>query len=30
MPDGRPLSDHIETLSWITVLSESVIEQFGG
>jgi len=30
IPDGRPIAESVEDLSWITVLSEPVIEQFGG
>ena len=30
VPDGRPISAHVDELSWITVISESVAEQFGG
>jgi hypothetical protein len=29
-PDGRPIADHVTDLSWITGMSPSVVEQFGG
>jgi hypothetical protein len=30
LPDGRPIADNVDDLSWITVMSPDVIEQFGG
>ncbi|KZX48915.1 hypothetical protein [Haloarcula sp. K1] len=30
VPDGEPIANNIENLSWITVMSPQVIEQFGG
>jgi hypothetical protein len=30
VPDGRPISAHVDELSWITVMSPDVIERFGG
>ncbi|MCU4802740.1 hypothetical protein OB920_20470 [Halobacteria archaeon HArc-gm2] len=30
MPDGRPVPDHVDELPWLTIMSERVIEQFGG
>ena len=30
LPDGRPIADNVDDLSWITVMSPGVIEQFGG
>jgi len=30
VPDGRPIPAHVDELPWITAVSESVAEQFGG
>lgn len=30
VPDGEPIAENIENLSWITVMSSQVIEEFGG
>jgi len=29
-PSARPISDHVDDLSWLTVMSPEVIKQFGG
>lgn len=30
VPDDHPIADHVDNLSWITVMSEQVAKQFGG